>query len=106
MTARGDLHGFADDALERLGRSRRVVIALPDFGLLRHLLLDSDLLCTVSDALAEALVALNAGERRLAADPLPFAKEDWTVRMAWRGVLDHDPGEQWLRARIVETLAR
>jgi hypothetical protein len=28
------------------------------------------------------------------------------VRMAWRGVLDHDPGEAWLRARIVEALAR
>jgi LysR family transcriptional regulator, mexEF-oprN operon transcriptional activator len=106
VTARGDLVGFADTALEQLGRSRRVVLGLPDFGLLRQVLLGSDLLCTVSDALAEALVAQNAGGRHLAADALPFAKEDWTVRMAWRGVLDHDPGEAWLRARIVEAMAQ
>jgi LysR family transcriptional regulator, mexEF-oprN operon transcriptional activator len=106
VTARGDLTGFADASLERLGRSRRVVLGLPDFGLLRQVLLGSDLLCTVSDALAEALVAQNGGERRLAADSLPFSREDWTVRMAWRGVLDHDPGEAWLRARIVEAMAR
>ena len=62
--------------------------------------------CTVSDALAEALVAQNAGGRHLAADALPFPRADWTVRMAWRGVLDHDPGEAWLRARIVEAMAR
>ena len=84
-----------------------MVLGLPDFGLLRQVLLGSDLLCTVSDALAEALLARgpDAG-RRLAADPLPFQGQDWTVRMAWRGVLDHDPGEQWLRSRIVEAFAR
>jgi LysR family transcriptional regulator, mexEF-oprN operon transcriptional activator len=106
VTARGDLTGFADTELERLGRSRRVVLGLPDFGLLRQVLLGSDLLCTVSDALAEALVAQNAGGRHLAGDALPFERADWTVRMAWRGVLDHDPGEVWLRARIVEAMAR
>jgi LysR family transcriptional regulator, mexEF-oprN operon transcriptional activator len=107
VTARGDLTGFADAALERLGRSRRVVLGLPDFGLLRQVLLGSDLLCTVSDALAEALIAQDAGAAaRLASDPPPFPTERWTVGMAWRGVLDHDPGERWLRARIAEALAR
>ena len=106
VTARGDLTGFADAALERLGRSRRVVLGLPDFGLLRQVLLGSELLCTVSDALAEALIAQNVDGTRLAADPTPFQTEGWTVRMAWRGVLDHDSGEAWLRARLAEAFTR
>ena len=84
VTARGDLGGFADEALERLGRSRRVVLGLPDFGMLRQVLLGSDLLCTVSDALAEALARAGRGRAALAADPLPFPRGR-IGRCGWRG---------------------
>jgi LysR family transcriptional activator of mexEF-oprN operon len=104
VTPRGDLTGFADAALAKLGRSRRVVLGVPDFGLLRRILLGTDLLCTASDALADAVLGL--AEAGLAADPPPFPCPESVVQMAWRGVLDHDPGEAWLRARIVEALAR
>jgi LysR family transcriptional regulator, mexEF-oprN operon transcriptional activator len=105
VTARGDLTGFADAALERLGRSRRVVLGLPDFGLLRRVLLGTDLLCTVSDALADAVLGAIA-EAGLVADPPPFPCPESVVRMAWRAVLDHDPAEAWLRTQIIEALAR
>jgi LysR family transcriptional activator of mexEF-oprN operon len=105
VTARGDLTGFADAALERLGRSRRVVLGLPDFGLLRRVLLGTDLLCTVSDALADAVLGAIA-EAGLVADPPPFPCPESVVRMAWRAVLDHDPAEAWLRMQIIEALAR
>jgi LysR family transcriptional activator of mexEF-oprN operon len=105
VTPRGDLSGFADAALERLGRSRRVVLGVPEFGLLRQVLLGTDLLCTVSDALVEALMAPEAGGG-LAADPLPIAAPDSVMRMAWRTALDHDPAEEWLRAQVVAVLAR
>jgi LysR family transcriptional regulator, mexEF-oprN operon transcriptional activator len=105
VTPRGDLVGFADAVLARLGRSRRVVIGLPDFGMLRRVLLGTDLLCTVSDALSDVLVDVFT-EGGLASDPLPFeAPTRSAVRMAWRAALDHDPAEMWLRAQIVETLA-
>lgn len=106
VTPRGDLTGFADAALAKLGRSRRVVLGLPDFGVLRRALLGTDLLCTVSGALAEYLMdPITKGG--LASDPLPFPNEvESVVRMAWRAVLDHDPAEAWLRGQIVETLAR
>jgi LysR family transcriptional activator of mexEF-oprN operon len=105
VTPQGDLHGFADDALEALGRSRRVVLGLPDFALVRRAVLGTDLLCTLPDFLGEALVASGG----LAADPLPFQRPEAPraeIRMAWRATVDHDPGEEWLRARIVEALAR
>jgi LysR family transcriptional activator of mexEF-oprN operon len=64
VTPRGDLAGFADTALARLGRERRVVVGLPDFGLLRRVLLGTDLLCTVSDALSDVLTdAITEGAR-------------------------------------------
>ncbi len=105
VTPRGDLTGFADAALERLGRSRRVMLGVPEFGLLRQVLLGTDLLCTVSDALVEALMAPEAGGG-LAADPVPFDGPDSVMRMAWRTALDHDPAEEWLRAQVVAVLAR
>jgi len=113
VTPRGDLQGFADAALERLGRSRRVVLGLPDFGLLRRVLLGTDLLCTVPDALADTLSPCLCSmmdavpEGGLAADPLPFPSPmESCVRMVWRAALDHDPAEMWLRAQIAEVLAR
>ena len=105
VTPRGDLAGFADAALEQLGRRRRVVLGVPEFGLLRQLLIGTDLLCTISDALVEALLAPEAGGG-LAADPLPFASPASVMRMAWRTALDHDPAEEWLRAQVVAVLAR
>ena len=105
VTPGGDLHGFADDALEALGRSRRVVLGLPDFGLVRRAILGTDLLCTLPDFLGDALVASGG----FAADPLPFERPEAPrveIRMAWRATVDHDPAEEWLRARIVEALAR
>ena len=105
VTARGDLEGFADAALEKLGRSRQVVLGLPDFGLLWRVLVGSDLLCTVSDALADILME-RINERGLAADPLPFPSPQSVVRMAWRAALDQDPAEIWLRGQISAVLGR
>jgi LysR family transcriptional activator of mexEF-oprN operon len=106
VTPRGDLAGFADAALAWLGRDRRVMLGLPDFGLLRRVLLGTDLLCTVSDALADIL--MNAvTEGGLASDPLPFPGPTTSVvRMACRAALDHDPAEMWLCAQIAEVLGR
>jgi LysR family transcriptional activator of mexEF-oprN operon len=106
ITPRGDLRGFADEALEQLGRRRRVVFGLPDFGLLRRVLLGTDLLCTVSDALSDTLVDATT-EGGLASDPLPFpSARESVVRMIWRAALDHDPAEMWLRAQVVEVLTQ
>ncbi len=105
VTPAGDLRGFADEALAALGRSRRVVLGLPDYALVRRAVLGTDLLCTLPDFLGEALVASGG----FAADPLPFERPEAPrveIRMAWRATVDHDPGEEWLRARIAEALAR
>ncbi len=92
----GDLSGFMDEILEKLGRKRHVVLAVPQFNGLGSLLTGTDILATVPDYTAEQLTA--AGGLR-AEDP-PLEVQSFELHMAWRGSQDNDPGERWLRSRI------
>jgi LysR family transcriptional activator of mexEF-oprN operon len=92
----GDLSGFIDEELEKLGRKRHVVLAVPQFNGLSTLLAGTDIVATVPDYTAEALTA--AGGVRAEDPPLPT--RTFELHMAWRGSQDNDPGERWLRSRI------
>jgi LysR family transcriptional activator of mexEF-oprN operon len=92
----GDLSGFIDEELEKLGRKRHVVLAVPQFNGLSTLISGTDIVATVPDYTAEALTA--AGGVRAEDPPLPV--RSFELHMAWRGSQDNDPGERWLRSRI------
>ncbi|HEX9448569.1 MAG TPA: LysR substrate-binding domain-containing protein [Dongiaceae bacterium] len=92
----GDLSGYIDDELARLGRSRQVVLAVPQFNGLGTLLSGTDLLASVPDYTAQVLAA--AGGLRI--DELPLPLPSFELHMAWRGAHDSDPAERWLRNRI------
>ena len=92
----GDLSGYIDTELEKTGRKRHVVLAVPQFNGLSTLLAGTDIVAMVPDYTAEALTA--AGGVR-AEDP-PLEIESFELHMAWRGAQDNDPGERWLRSRI------
>jgi LysR family transcriptional activator of mexEF-oprN operon len=92
----GDLSGNIDLDLAKVGRSRRVVLGVPQFSGLRALLAGTEMIATVPDYAACALVE-GCGLR--AEDP-PFEIEAAQLSMAWSGVHDNDPAERWLRSRI------
>lgn len=92
----GDLSGFIDSELEKLGRKRRVVLALPQFNGLGTLLSGTDILAIVPDYTAAALTS--AGGVR--SEELPLPAQTFELHMAWRGAQDNDPAERWLRSRI------
>ncbi|MFJ3487488.1 LysR family transcriptional regulator [Pseudomonas sp. NPDC090202] len=92
----GGTVGFVDDALRRLGRERKVVLAVPHFNSLGALLEGTDMLAAVPDYAAEVFTA----NGRLRAQPLPVALEDLAVHMVWTLDKDNDPAERWLRSRI------
>ncbi|MCY1281160.1 Nodulation protein D 2 [compost metagenome] len=92
----GDLGGFVDEELAKVGRSRRVVLAVPQFNGLGTLLAGTDLVAMVPDYTAAALTA--AGGLRAEDPPLPV--QSFELSMAWRGAQDNDPAERWLRSRI------
>ncbi|MDY1046023.1 LysR family transcriptional regulator [Pseudomonas coleopterorum] len=92
----GDLSGFIDEELKKHGRTRHVVLAVPQFNGLSTLLAGTDIVATVPDYTADSLTA--AGGVR--AEPLPLDTPSFELHLAWRGSQDNDPGERWLRSRI------
>jgi LysR family transcriptional activator of mexEF-oprN operon len=92
----GDLNGFIDEQLLKMGRSRKVVLAVPQFNGLGTLLAGTDLHSVVPDYTAAALTAVGG----LRAEDLPLETNSFEMSMAWRGAQDNDPAERWLRSRI------
>jgi len=94
----GDLCGNIDNDLARLDRSRRVVLAVPQFSGLRSIIAGTEMLATVPDFAAAALIE----GTRLRADDPPFELVNSDLSMVWSGVTDNDPAERWLRSKIIE----
>ncbi|KTC08168.1 LysR family transcriptional regulator [Pseudomonas marginalis ICMP 11289] len=86
----GDLSGNIDLDLARVGRARKVVLAVPQFNGLR-----------VPDYAACALIE----GCQLRAEEPPFPIVPAELSMVWSGVHDNDPAERWLRGRIAEYMA-
>ncbi|MBD9424472.1 LysR family transcriptional regulator [Pseudomonas sp. PDM15] len=97
----GDLSGNIDADLARAGRSRRVVLAVPQFGSLRALLRNTEMIATVPDYAACIL----ADDGSLRADEAPFEVKPSELSMVWSGAYDSDPAESWLRERIRQFMA-
>jgi LysR family transcriptional regulator, mexEF-oprN operon transcriptional activator len=97
----GDLSGNIDLDLARVGRCRKVVLAVPQFSGLRALLKGTDLIATVPDYAACALVE----DCALRAEDPPFPIDAAELSMVWSGVHDNDPAERWLRSKIAEYMS-
>jgi len=75
---------------------------VPQFAGLRALLAGTDMLATVPDYAASALIE---GSPQLRADDAPFEIKLSELSMVWNGVNDNDPAERWLRSKIVEHMS-
>jgi LysR family transcriptional activator of mexEF-oprN operon len=94
----GDLCGNIDKDLDRLGRARQVALGVPHFNGLSAILTGSELLATVPDYAATALAA--GGRLRIEEPPFPIQPSN--LSLVWRAAQDNDPGERWLRSRIIQ----
>jgi len=97
----GDLCGNIDNDLARVGRTRRVKLAVPQFSGLRSILPGTELLACVPDFAATALIEGSS----LRADDPPFPIATSELAMVWGEVTDNDPAERWLRNMIVKHMA-
>ncbi|MEB0303627.1 hypothetical protein QN348_22325, partial [Mucilaginibacter sp. 5C4] len=74
----GDLGGFIDEYLEKVGRKRHVVLAVPQFNGLATLIAGTDIVATVPDYAAEVLTA--AGGVR--SEDVPIETRTFELHMA------------------------
>lgn len=93
----GKVEGVVDDWLREIGRSRDVVLSVPQFSSLPGLLAGTDLLACSPDFAAQALI----GWGPVFTEPLPFEHPPIELAMVWLTTTDKDPAEQWLR-RLLE----
>lgn len=97
----GSLNGFTDAALARVGRSRRVMLALPHFHAVALAVARGRLIAAVPRQYANAMAA----ELGLAcyAPPVPIPVPE--ISLYWHRRRDHDPAHRWLREQVVEAVA-
>lgn len=97
VLAAGTGHGRVDEALERQGLHRRILLTVPHYVALGDVLGHSDLIATVPERFAQRVLVPFG----LVTRALPVAVEGSAIHQFWHGRLHQDPGHRWLRQRIV-----
>lgn len=94
----GRAHGFVDQALAALGRTRRVVLTVNQFFTAGRVVVHSDLLTV----LPRSFLPATGMEDQLALQPIPLNLERVHVEVLWHQRHDRHPAHAWMRQRIIE----
>lgn len=89
--------GVVDDALERIGLSRKVALTTPRFVGVPFLVAGAPAVTTMHARLAKIF----ARELGLTLSPVPLELPEVTISMLWHASYDSDPGHKWLREAIL-----
>jgi DNA-binding transcriptional LysR family regulator len=100
VTYRGG-HRVIEEALERAGLARRIALRVPHFTVVPMVLERTDLVLTLPARVARVF------ERRGAFKALapPLAIPPAEVAVHWHERFEADPGNRWLRERVIELFA-
>lgn len=94
----GRAHGLVNDALERLGRERRILLTVNQFFTAGRVVANSDLLMV----LPRHLIAATGMSTELIAKEIPFELPPVQVDMLWHQRDARNPAHQWLRDRLTD----
>ena len=97
----GTERGAVDEALSRVGRTRRLAATTPRFMTVPFLVKEAPVVTTMVAEIAMVV----ADKLGLTTSPVPVAVDDFTISMLWHASYDHDPAHRWLRG-IVGEVAR
>ena len=98
IAPRGLRGSYSDTALEKLGMSRRVMLGVPHFLVVPHLVARSDLIATLAERVAHAFAETHG----LVLTKSPFPLERFVMSQIWHARHDSDEGHAWLRRMFRE----
>lgn len=90
--------GWIDQALARLGKSRRISIFTRHYQMPALLAMNNDLVATLPSRVAR----MQAENPNLVIIPPPFVIPKLELKMAWSPLLHHNPAHRWFRRLIQE----
>ncbi|MGH8779237.1 LysR family transcriptional regulator [Paraburkholderia sp.] len=93
----GGFRGITDTVLERAGLQRRVVLSVPHFLFVLSAVANTDLVAMLPSRLVRGVPGLKTFD-------LAVEIPGYEMAMFWHERSHRDPGHQWLRERIVETV--
>jgi DNA-binding transcriptional LysR family regulator len=96
VVSEGTGHGKVDELLERSGVLRNVRLTVPHFVAVGHILHHSDMVATVPERLAQALVK----PFELAYASHPAKLPEIAINMFWHAKFHKDPANEWLRGLV------
>jgi DNA-binding transcriptional LysR family regulator len=96
VVSEGTGHGKVDELLERSGVPRKVKLTVPHFVAVGHMLHGSDMVATVPERLAQALV----GPFELTYVAHPATLPEIAINMFWHAKFNKDPANEWLRGLV------
>ena len=94
---RGLARGPIDQALEALGKRRRVVAIAPTYAIAAMMVLESELICLLPELMTRHLVERGVPLRH---HEIPFDLPKVEVEQRWHRRHDTDPASQWLRSAL------
>ena len=97
----GRPHGFTDEALAALGRSRRIMLTVNQFFTAGRVVAHSDLLTVLPASFLEA----TGYKAQLIEKPLPMPLSKVHVDMLWHLRSEGRSAQRWMRARLVAAAA-
>jgi DNA-binding transcriptional LysR family regulator len=98
VVAGGTGHAMVDETIERRGIRRRVVLSVPHFVALGHILKSTDMIASVPERYARESID-PFGLKYL---PHPFPLPEFGVNLFWHAKFNKEPGNQWLRGLLFE----
>lgn len=98
VTPRGDARGFVDDALEKQGLKRRIVMTLNQFAAAPMAVLSSDMVLTAPSRIAEKCVQFF--DIHIVKSPIQAPPEIGGM-LIWHNRLSNHPAHSWFREQIV-----